>query len=160
MIFRLLPALALGLTLLARAHGKDNEIPTAAQSVLDKATEFELLSLDPAPVEASEGKDLFHGYKILGKTVVKGDLVGKIRAALEKGVKDSDGSVTDCFNPRHGIRIVHEKKTYDFVLCYQCLSARVYVDDVKIGGFLTGNSPEPVLTKILREAKVALPERP
>jgi hypothetical protein len=152
---------AIAMMLAAGAFAVDNEIPKEARIAFEKATEFEMYSLNPARLRDKEVKeadaDRFHNWKILGKTTVKDDVAKKVRSAVEKGVKDSDGSVAACFNPRHGIRIVHEMKTYDLVICYECLSANVFEGDKLIGQFLTSSSPGKALTRILSDAKVPLP---
>jgi hypothetical protein len=159
---RLACSLAILLAFGGNASARDNEIPKEAREAFAKATECELYSIDPArlPEKNDEAKkaDLFHGWKILGKTTLKGDDVKKVRAAIEKGAKDSDGSVAGCFNPRHGVRIVHDKKTYDLVICYECLSATVYSGEERIGSFLTSHSPGKTLNKVLSDAKVPLPK--
>jgi hypothetical protein len=141
------------------AAARDNSIPKDALEAFEKATEFEMYSLDPGRVPAKDaGTGLFHQWKVLGKTTVKGDEVKTVRTAVVKGAEDSDGMVAACFNPRHAIRIVHDKKTFDLVICYECLSARVYEGDKIIGSFLTTRSPEKTLTKVLTDAKVPLPK--
>jgi hypothetical protein len=141
------------------SFGRDNEIPKEAKEAFDKAAQFELYSLDPDRLASKDEKvDLFHGWKVLGKIVVKGADAKKVRAAVEKGVRDSDGSVAACFNPRHGIRIVTDKKTYDLVICYECLSATVYQGEERAGSFLTARGPENALNGVLRDAKVPLPK--
>jgi hypothetical protein len=150
-------ALAIVLIAVGNASAADNEIPKKALEALDKATEFDLYSLDPARQQAKDAvAGAFHDWKVLGKTAVKGGVAKTIRAAVKKGAKDSDGSVAACFNPRHGIRVVLDNKTYDFVICYECLSASVYEGDKKIGYFLTARSPQETLSKVLRDAKVPL----
>jgi hypothetical protein len=147
------------LTALGRAEDqpKKNAIPAEAKAVLDKADSFELLSLDPSDREA--GKDGFHGWKILGKTEVKdADARKKLVAALEKGAEESKGEVARCFNPRHGIRATHDKKTVELVICFECLQVKGFVDksDKDTAGYLTTRSPQPALDKVLKDAGVKL----
>jgi len=70
---------------LALAAMLARDYPKEAQEAFEKATEFELYSLDPS----KEVKDGFHGWTILGKTAIKGEDVKKVREAVEKGRKDS-----------------------------------------------------------------------
>ena len=137
-----------------------NDLPKAAREAFEKAAEFELYSLDPDRGEGTEkGPDVFHGWKVLGKTTVKGDSVPLVRDAVEKGRKESDGAVAGCFLPRHGLRFTQDKKTYDLVLCFECLSAQVFEGETQIGRFLTSASPLKPLNKVLRDAKVPLPRQ-
>ncbi len=98
----------------------------------------------------------FCGWKILGKTTVKGEVAKKVRDAVEKGLKESDGTQLKCFDPGHGIRIVHEKKTYDFVFSTPCMNGSVWEGETHLGDFTTTRSPAEVLDKVLRDAKVPL----
>ena len=87
------------------AAPQNNKLPAEVTTILQKAEQFELLSLDPEPVEGA--KNTFHDYKILGRTTIKKASVRKeVVAALLKGMK---GKIepADCFNPRHGIRATH-----------------------------------------------------
>jgi hypothetical protein len=139
---------------------KDNKIPDEARAILEKAEQIELLSLDPARSE-EKPKDDFHGWKVLGKAVVKdAEVRKKLVAAFKKGVEENKGEVADCFNPRHGIRATHDGKTADFVICFECFQSRVYVGDKKLDGFLNTDSPEAVFDKVLKDEKVPLAEKP
>lgn len=137
-----------------------NDLPKTVREAFEKAGEFELYSLDPDRGEGDQkGPDAFHGWAVLGKTTVKGDRVAVVRDAVEKGRKESDGSVAGCFLPRHGLRFTHEKKTYDLVLCFECLSVQVFEGDTALRGFLTSSSPLKTLNKVLSDAKVPLPRQ-
>jgi hypothetical protein len=130
-----------------------NEIPGSAKAALEKADQFELLSVDPA-----QNKGNFHGFRVLGRTQVKdADTRKKLVAAFEKGVEENDGGAGMCFNPRHGIRVTYKSKVVEFVICFQCSHVDVYGDE-KRDHFLTTGSPQPVFDQVLREAGVPLPE--
>ena len=142
------------------SRAADNDLPKEVREAFEKATEFELYSLDPArEIKKDDKVMLFHDWKVLGKTTLKGDDAKQVRTAIDKGRKDSDGSVAACFIPRHGVRIVHDKKTFDVVICYQCLSATIYEGDKRIGSFLTTQSPASILNRVLENAKVPLPKQ-
>jgi hypothetical protein len=135
----------------------DNEIPKGAREAFEKTAEFDLYSLDPSQGRKKDGDGNFHGWKVLGKTTLKGADAKTVRDAVEKGRRESNGLVAGCFNPRHGIRFTVDQKTYDIVLCYECLSADVYGGDHELGRFLTTAGPADALNKALRAAKVPLP---
>jgi hypothetical protein len=140
----------------ARAEDKANKIPDDLRAVLEKADQFELLSLNPEEPK-EKPKDGFHGWQVLGKTTVKdAETRKKLVAALGKGVKENDGTVARCFNPRHGIRVTHDGKTADFVICFECFQVKAFAGD-KLQGFLVTNSPQPTFDTVLKEAKVPLP---
>src|SRR4051812_18265719 len=105
----------------ARADFKD------AAALLARAKTFDLYSLDPA--SRGEGPKGLHGWKVLGKTTLQDkDVRARALAAIEKGVRDSDGSVAGCFRPRHGVRAVVDGKTVELVICFECLSLQVFED--------------------------------
>src|SRR5438067_11634669 len=95
-------ALLAFLALPAVAQEKKNELPPGVRAVLDKATSVELLSLDPDGLGEGDKvpeKDRFHGYRVLGRTTLKdADTRKAVLAALDKGIKDSDGTRARCFN--------------------------------------------------------------
>jgi hypothetical protein len=134
-----------------------NDLPKRAGEAFAAAKEFELYSLDPNSLEKSGSK--FHGWNVLGSTLLKAEDAVKARNAVEKGRKDSNGDVAGCFSPRHGIRIVQEKVVYDLVICFACLSGMVYEGEERIGTFLTDATPGPMLKDLLIAAKVPVPSR-
>ena len=141
MVRFLIPFLALATTLMVGCTGKsadskipepDSKIPERPRAALEKADQFELLSIDPDR-QQEKPKDDFHGWKVLGRTQIKdADTRKKLVAALQKGVGENDGTVANCFNPRHGIRATHEGKTMDFVICFECLQVQVYAEENSI----------------------------
>jgi hypothetical protein len=142
------------------AAENDNRIPDDLRATLEKADQFELLSLSPdRPQE--KPKDAFHGWKILGKTTVKdAETRKKLIAAFKKGVEDNKGTAAACFNPRHGIRVTQDGKTADFVICFECFRVQVFVGDKSEKGFLITDSPTGAFDGVLKEAKVPLAEKP
>src|SRR5262245_51900338 len=103
---------------LVTAPARADKIPEAVKTALEKADQFELISLDPSERDKPADGG-FHGWKVLGKTLVKDkDGRKKVLDALAKGVADNKGEAAKCFIPRHGLRVVHDKKTYDLVICF------------------------------------------
>ena len=138
----------------------DSKIPEPARAVLDRATQFVVYSLEPSQSEGGNLPDGFHGWKVLGKTVVKDAEARKqVVSALARGVEENDGSKPDCFEPRHGIRAVQDGKTLDLVICFQCLQVKAYVGEKADRGFLTKGSPQPVFDKVLKDAGVPLAKK-
>jgi hypothetical protein len=160
-LFALLAA-CLAAPVVAQEQAK-NELPADVRAVLDKATTVELLSLDPTPIGKGEDvpeKERFHGYRVLGRTTLKdADKRKAVLAALDKGIKDSDGRVARCFNPRHGIHAVQDGKTADVVICFECLSMEAYLDGKRTGSALTTRGPQATFDKTLRDAGVPLPQK-
>lgn len=136
-------------------------MPAEYKNALESGTDFVFLSVHPErkdPATISAGKN-FHNFEILGqKAVTDAATRRKLVAAFQKGVSESDGTVAACFNPRHGISVKQNGKTYDFVICFQCLSASVYVDGVRGEGLLTTGSPAREFNEVI--ADLGLPPAP
>lgn len=129
-------------------------LPAVAADALGIADRFELYSLKPGPLR-KDADGTFHGYQVLGKTSVE-DAATRLRLidALKKGIAENDGRVAGCFNPRHRIRAVHGSKTVDVVVCFECFSAKIFVDGDHRSGFLTTASPQPDFDRVLHDATV------
>jgi hypothetical protein len=141
------------------AGEKDKKIPDDLRVILEKAEQFELLSLSPEPLR-EKPKDAFHDWKVLGKTTVKdAEVRKKLVTAFEQAVADNMGDAAAGFNPRHGIRVTHDEKTVDFVICFECLHVQVFVGDKQVKGFLITDSPAATFDEVLQEAKVQLAEK-
>lgn len=152
--------LALVSVVLLANGSRADAIPPAALAALEKAAQFELYSLEPSDRENKDG-ERFHGWKVLGKATVKDkDARQRVIASLKKGAEENDGVVANCFEPRHGIQVTHDGKTISLVICFQCLSAQMFVDGKRDGGYLTTGSPQPVLDKVLKDASIPLAKKP
>ena len=139
--------------------GAENKIPDDLKTMLEKADKFELLSLNPEHLKEKPA-DGFHGWAVLGRTTVKdADVRKTLLEAFEKGVKENEGIVARCFNPRHGIRVTHDGKTADFVICFECYQVKAFVGDRDAKDFLVTGSPQPAFDKVLTDAKVPLPKK-
>jgi uncharacterized protein (TIGR03067 family) len=131
-------------------------LPEEAQKALEAAKELDLYSLDPMPAKGEDSGD-FHGWTVLGKATLKKDDAHAVAAAVVKGVADNDGSVAICFNPRHGVRVAADGKTFDFVICFECRQVEVYTGDKKVGETArTAAAPQKALDKLLKDAGVPL----
>lgn len=135
---------------------KREEIPDLANEFLNKAEELTLFSLHP-DYWNDPPKNNFHGHEILGQTAIKDkDTLKKLIASFRKGHEENEGEAAKCFLPHHGIRIVRDGKTVDFVVCFTCFQVCVYVDGKEGGRFLISRSPQAMFDKVLRDAKVLL----
>ncbi|MBY0525870.1 MAG: hypothetical protein K2R98_20930 [Gemmataceae bacterium] len=140
----------------ATAREGDNKVPDKFLKVLEKADALELYSLQP---DEEKGKDSFHGWKVLGKTTVKEkEPRTKLLGAVLKGIADSDGSAAKCLIPRHGLRAVHDGKTVDLVICFECHHVYIYADkeEKRELSLTTAETPQPTLDKILTDAGIKL----
>jgi hypothetical protein len=133
-----------------------NRIPNRAREALARADGVEVLSLDPER-QKEKPTDGFHGWKVLGRTVVKDEETRKkVLAAFQKSIEESEGLRAACFKPRHGLRLHHQGKTLDLVICFECF--QVHVDEGN-EGFLITASAQPVMDKVLVDAGVPRPQK-
>jgi hypothetical protein len=133
-----------------------NALPGEAGTILARAGEVEVLSLEPGRFSPRGPEEAFHGFRVLGRTTVTGKARRQVVRAIEEGIANSDGSVASCFNPRHAVRATYEGRTVELVLCFECKSLRIYLDGQLQPGPLTSASPQAVLDRILTEAGVPL----
>ena len=135
-----------------------NRLPPVAEQALRNATEFELLSLDPD--WSNRDSNGFHGWKVLGKTTITDSSVHKkIVAAFEKGIPKKEIEPVDCFNPRHGIRVVSDGTTHEFVICFECYRVERHSARSTRSGFQITPSPQATFDRILKDSKVPLPQQ-
>ena len=119
-------SVAICVLVLLTGSGQSAEKPSSksVKDILENAT-FELYSLDPAKEDDEKG---FHGYAVLGKTVVKdADVRKEMIASLYKAIAENDGTAADCFVPRHAIRATHKGKTVDVLICFQCYQVKFLI---------------------------------
>ncbi|MDB5293445.1 MAG: hypothetical protein JWL69_4686 [Phycisphaerales bacterium] len=139
-------------------------MPLVAARALADADQYEVLSLRPEvfSLRPHPEQPRFHGYEILGRmTVTDAATRQRLNAALQSGVRESDGRMMACFNPRHGIRVTRAGVTTDFAICFECRQIQVWRDGKEIAFFLTSESPQPVFDRVLQKANVPLaPKEP
>ena len=108
----------------------------------------------------------FHGYPILGQTkVAVTDTLKTVISTMDESGRHWDGGVPACFSPRHGIRVIKNGETYDLLICYECLSAKIFRGSESIGTVYfdqrPGMAPRPAfLNGALIRAKVKMPPPP
>ncbi len=136
-------------------------LPIEASTALRNATTFELFSLDPTRRnEESEGP-AFHDWTILGSVEVPDNTTrSTLIEAIEAGVAQHREMVATCFDPRHGIRVMHDGKKHDFVICFHCYQCRWYIDDERVKGFLLSRSPQSIFDRVLRNTSITLAPPP
>jgi hypothetical protein len=139
-------------------------LPDQARAILDKATEFELYSLEPDEEEKPAGTPTrLHGWKVLGKTTLKKAEAGKeILTALEQGIASRRARGAKCFDPRHAIRAAHDGKTVDLLICFECGWVYVYFDgkEKEAAQVRIDRATQPPFDKALRDAGVPLAKKP
>jgi len=128
-------------------------------ALLEKAGRFDLLSLNPERTQDEPPKS-FHGWKVLGKTTVTDAAArGKVVAAFKDGVEASTPLAAGCFRPRHGIRLTHDGRSFDFLICFECLFVQVFEGDRPERVYRITGSPQRAFDRVLRDAGVPLPTK-
>jgi len=134
------------------APAQDKKLPDPVATALEKATELEVYSLSEERDEKG-----WHGAKVLGSTKVKdAEALKALVADVKKGVAEGDRGAK-CFIPRHGIRITHDGKTHDLVICFECHWVHIYADGSdKRQVMPISDAPAAALNDILTKAKIPL----
>lgn len=143
----------LAIALLLASSGCSNQrLPDSTVVVLEQADQFELLALDPVPTKSDHA---FHGYAVLGAAKIsQTDTRRRLISALRQSMRKRDWVVATCFNPRHGIRATRNGKQIDLVICFECLSFRLYGDREET--FLITNTPKTLFDEVLKNSGVSL----
>jgi hypothetical protein len=138
----------------------ENVLPAEAVNVITNADRFVLFSLDPIPKSLHEhqGRDIeqtFHDYPVLGRvTITNKDERTELLNAFFKGIRDSDGSIALCFNPRHGISAVRREEVIDLVICFECRQTQVYFNGSNAKRLSTTRSPQAAFDRSLEKAGI------
>ncbi|MEZ6018150.1 MAG: hypothetical protein R3F49_23800 [Planctomycetota bacterium] len=129
------------------------DVSAAEADLLRGAATLELLALEPdGPLpEQRNDPTCFHGYRVLGRALVS-DVATRTQLldAIGRACRENDGRSAACFAPRHGVRAITEGHTVDLLICFQCLSMRVYADGVSRDSGDLASTQEPEVSGIFR----------
>ena len=123
-----------------------------------------LYSIDPGVMgpgrpPVTEGDELFHGYSVLGKIdVASAEDRRMLMTEYEAGKSKQPPKA--CFNPRHGIRTIHQDKTTDYLICFECNQSYIYTGDAKSGSDIITESAQGTFNKHLTDAGIPLAQPP
>lgn len=130
---------------LQAAEAPANALPAEVLKALTEGQDFAVMSVDPEGVAAVPTS----GWKILKHNFVKDPAVRKeVVDAKKKSVEDASDSAA-CFNPRHAISTVYDKKKYVLVICFECSQVLIYIGGEEKGYKPIGESAAAVLDKVL-----------
>jgi hypothetical protein len=143
--------------------------PKGGQTVLEKAPQLILYSLDPSSLltrssTPEEGNGRFHDYPILGQVTISDPVLKQqLLAHLYDGFafdhyfrKTGLSTVASgCFNPRHAIRAVSDGKTFDLILCFSCGNTKWFFEGDERWGGIT-HRPQAFFNKILTENRIPI----
>jgi hypothetical protein len=150
------------------SYYRNNRIPPAALHALESDSNLVLYSLYPDKFVHLDNGDVqplpdnelkFRGYRILGQTALtSGESRHVVVNTVRDAVRNWDGVMALCFEPRHGVQATDATGTYDFLICFACRQVYVFSpgDTRKQLGIHASGQP---LNDILTEAHVPLPTR-
>ncbi len=115
--------------------------------------DFQKFEGNTAPLDGN----LFHGYPIIGQLNVTEQKAMQDIALSIRDSFDRDGLKTPfCFWPRHGLRYIKDGITTDYVICFECLRYRKWINEKYIAEGGTASDPNQVFDDILTAAGVKL----
>jgi hypothetical protein len=116
---------------IANAHSNGVELVNALKNA-PSAVVFSLapMSSRGARISLNECADsCFQSWQTLGRVSISGIEATKVSKNLIKWVQQPlPKALAACFSPRHGARIASNGHVYDFVLCFECGTGKVYKD--------------------------------
>jgi hypothetical protein len=127
------------------------KLPEAFRAALEKAEFLELMSVH---FDQAQGKvdDAVGGYAVRKKTKLKGDTREITLILLDEGL--AEGTVLGKeFSPKHAIRVVHDKKTYEVLISYDATQVKLFEDGKQVGEPLPiSKGPDDTFTRTIRNA--------
>jgi len=166
-------------TVAAFAATRENKLPADAEAALQHGSSPVLYSLLPelapgigfdddifAPPEKKKKQsdasnpalERLHDFPILGRTDLANlaDRNTTVTSILDS-MKAWNGVSAGCFHPRHALRVTHQGVVFDFVICFECFTIKLYRGDEPYGYVNVIGKPDK-LDQILKKAGVPLPK--
>lgn len=159
MATRLLLILSLGaLAFQSTCLAAGNRLPYEVSEALAKPTQTTVFSLHPEYRAAHWWNRQFHGYRIFGQVLVSDPKEARRVAADVKRTALTYSGDTKCIiQPRHGVRVVSGPRTYDFLICFECLKMEIFSGDRYVKSLSVDGSPH-VMNRILQAARIHIAE--
>ena len=128
--------------------------PSDSFSVFQNGDSMTLFAIKP--LREGSKDDNFQGYPVLGKSEIKNpNFAAFLKRSFLNDVANSFDVPPACFSPRHGIRVVHEGKELDLIICYECMQFVSRFDGETGGTTLSGLS-KAIFDKTLRDAGITI----
>ena len=138
-----------------------DRLPAEVQTILENADRLELYSISPdLPLGHERVVERFHDHEVLGKLSITAPVqrAAVVKAVLD-GIKASDGLISGCFMPRHGLRAISRQVQADLVICYECskIESHSIWGDEEVS---TTRASKALLNELLQKAGIPLaPEK-
>lgn len=133
------------------------KLPADFESALMSASTATLYSIQPYGGPDVPELD-FHGHHQLGHLDLQGaqakEAISTVREAISSGKANTYSMCV--INPRHGLRIVSQGNTYDFLICYECRQLEIFKNgkEAKFNGIIGGKPDD--LNNILTKGNIPL----
>lgn len=129
----------------ATGQAVKNEIPEAAEMILRKGDQFELLALNP-----SEKGD-FYGWKVEKRTMIKDPAVRtKIVDEIKRAVAESNQiAPKEIIKPRYGLRVTRDGKIAELAISFDQKKGVVFVDGKQVAPIRLTDSPVKLLDSLI-----------
>jgi len=123
-------------------HAPPTPISSAAavaryQTALREATQIELLSLAAFPHPSTWKGELFHGWPVHGRIVVRSSPdLQKVQQDLASSLepRGPDDPIVGCFLPRHAIVVTTPHERIEALIALDCFSAYIFLDHQLVQG--------------------------
>ena len=128
-------------------------MPGDVRAALEAPDTMELVSLEPSSGwdGPDAGGERLHAWLVIGRAEVSDpETRAEVARLVLRGVRESEGMIAACFNPRHAVRVTRDGVLHELVICYECYSMAAYVDGEKVDTVLTSESPGAPLTALFR----------
>jgi hypothetical protein len=131
--------------------------PLAGLQSPEQLTLFSIDGRDEDRGVRIQTSESFHGYPVLGKVEVS-DLGQRqhLIAALKDGVARNDVPPPSCFWPRHGLRVVENGKTVEYIICFECYQFDEFVGGKKLRHGTISSAVQPTFDAPLKAAGVPI----
>lgn len=139
-----------------------SELKQEFRDILLQATEFEIVALNPdwPTKESLADPETLHGYTVRGQATIRDrELRQELLDALGHGMRENDGMVAACFNPRHAIIAKHGDETCEVIICFECLTFQVWDGSEKIETVDLSETPRTTFDRVYTAAGLSIAPR-
>lgn len=132
---------------------------------LRAASAVELLSIDPGRgrgvVERVPAAEYIDRFRVLGRLAVTETAVREaLSTSILNAVHEQNGRAAGCiFQPRHGIRFVSSRGTFEVLICFHCEYMKLRQSDEAPAIIKLTRTPQPLFDEAFARAGIPKPAR-
>ena len=83
-------------------------------------------------------KDYFHDTKIVGQVSLTREQTSELLKRVLIGLEE-EAIPWMCFDPRHGLQVIIENRTIEFLVCFECGSLYIYDAEDVVNSLTSGS---------------------